>query len=143
MLTFAILLAVISTLFELMIAAKIPVWRRASARSLLFNLCNSILLSYVIGITFGATGLISMTAGILSTMLSIPGYKFLEWMYDSPQAKQHGGNQLQYVVDKWRQVLVDFGNVIYRFLRFITAPIWIWRNLSTKLHLRKTQNAHK
>ena len=137
MLTFAVLLAIVSTLFELMIAAKVPVWRRLSAKSLLFNLGNSILLSYVIGVAFGAAGLISMTAGILSTMFSVPGYKFLEWMYDSPQAKEHGGNQLQYVVDRWRQVLVDFGTVIYRFLRFITAPIWIWRRITTRLHLKK------
>lgn len=141
MLGFAFILAIASSFFELMIAAKIPIWRRLSAQSLLFNLANSMVLSYVVGIMFGASGLIAMTAGIFSTILSIPGYKFLYWNFDSPGAQARGGNQMVYLrenvhakreafhtqMEPWVQLGRDLSKLIYKILRVITFPFWFAR----------------
>lgn len=132
MFSFAIILAVASTAIELMIAAKIPAWRRNAHKFKLFNLAMSVILSFVIGIMFGAAGLIAMTAAIMSTIMSIPGYSFLHWMYDSPQAQARGGNQYRYYKNKWKQVIVDFFNIIYKILRVITFPIWGFRIITGK-----------
>lgn len=96
MLFIIMLLAITSALFELMIAAQIPAWRRWSHKSKLFNLVNSMVLSYIIGIAFGAQGLIAMTAGVVSTFLTIPGYAFLHWNYDTNSAKNVGGNRYRH-----------------------------------------------
>ena len=96
MLMIIIGLAVVSTVLELMLAAQIPAWRKWSHKSKLFNLVNSLFLSYLIGIAFGAQGLIAMSAGVLSTMLTIPGYYYLHWNYDSEEAKRRGGNRYKH-----------------------------------------------
>lgn len=134
MFMFAFILAFASTCFELMLAAKIPVLRRMSHKSITFNLINSMVISWVVGIMFGAAGLIAMTAGILSTLMSIPGYYILYWMYDSPQAKANGGNQLQYQkqklakeFNKWSIALKDLFKLIYKIIRIITFPFWFLR----------------
>lgn len=134
MFTFVMMLAVMSTVLELMIAAKIPAWRRLSHKSKLFNLLNSLFLSYIMGIAFGAAGLIAMTAGVISTMLSVPGYALLNWAYESPQAKQHGGNMFVYYKKRWKTAITDLVHLIYKIIKIITFPIWgtravmIWFN---------------
>ena len=147
MFSFAIILALASTAFELMIAAKIPVWRRLSHQSLVFNLANSMVLSYLVGIMFGAAGLIAMTAGIFSTLFTIPGYKFLYWCYDSPHAHAHGGNMLTHyrqcwiaIKLKWGQSLRDLATVIYKTIRIITFPIWFTRACMLKLQAFKSRH---
>jgi hypothetical protein len=133
MLTFVILLAFMSTALELMIAAKIPLIRKFSHKSKLFNLLNSLFLSYLIGVAFGASGLIAMTAGILSTMLSIPGYTFLYWNYDTPKAKSlPEKSQYAHQSKKWKQVGADTAKMTYGTLKVVTAPIWIPRGLYRK-----------
>lgn len=141
MFTFAIILALASTAFELMLAAKIPAWRRLSHKSLLFNLGNSMVLSYLVGIMFGAAGLIAMTAGIFSTILTIPGYAFLHWCYDSDEAKARGGNQFAYygtqlrtIRAKWSQTLSDFAELIYKIIRTLTWPIRFTRACTIKVN---------
>lgn len=147
MFTFALILACASAAFELMIAAKIPIWRRLSGQSLLFNLGNSMVLSYLVGIMFGAAGLIAMTAGIFSTIMTIPGYKVLYWCYDSPQAQAHGGNMLAHysqhwfaIKAKWGQTLRDLFTVIYKIIRVITFPIWFSRACVAKLQSFKSRH---
>lgn len=132
-LSMMIILAVTSAVLELMIAAKIPAWRQWSHKSKLFNLINSLLLSYLIGIAFGAAGLIAMGAGVISTLLSYPGYKFLYWMYDSPMAQRHGGNLFEYTKNKWMTAIKDFFSVIYTILKVITFPIWAARWMYQKI----------
>lgn len=132
MLTFVVILAVASSAIEMMFAAKIPAWRRAAKKYKLVNLIASLVLSYILGVMFGAAGLIAMTAAIFSTILSIPGYIFLEWAYDSPQAQKHGGNLIQYHKNRWKTVISDFFTIIYKVLRIITFPIWATRSLITK-----------
>jgi hypothetical protein len=140
LLTMMIILAFTSCALELMIAAKVPAWRRLSAKYPLFNLVNSLVISFIMGISFGAAGLVAMGAGVISTILSVPGYQLLHWNFDSPTAAAHGGNmylhykanfKVEYV--KWKQVMIDFAKVIYLILRTITAPIWICRSVAIKL----------
>lgn len=148
MFTFAIILALASTCFELMLAAKIKLMRVMSHKSLTFNLANSMVISWITGMMFGAAGLIAMTAGILSTLMSIPGYHFLYWMYDSPEAQSRGGNQLQYYRDKWnarkvevKQTIADFFNLIYKIIRILTFPFWGMRIAIRKYNQIKTRLA--
>lgn len=132
MLSFVFILAFASCAIEMMFAAKIPAWRKAAKKYKIFNLIASLALSYIIGSMFGAAGLIAMTAAIFSTILSIPGYIFLEWAYDSPQAQKHGGNLIKYHKDRWSIVMSDLMTLIYKVIRVITFPIWATRSLITK-----------
>jgi len=137
MLTMVFLLAIMSTVLELMIAANIPWWRQWSHKSKLFNLLNSMFLSYFIGLAFGAQGLIALTAGVLSTFLTIPGYSYLNWNYDSEVAKtKYEGNRYKYVkktakpkVAKAKELGSDLIKVGYVTGKVITAPLWISRRI--------------
>jgi uncharacterized membrane protein len=135
MFSFMMSLAIASAVVELVFASKFPAWRKAAKRNKAINLTISIVLSFVLGILFGAAGLIAMSAAIISTVLVIPGYTFLEWAYDSPQAAARGGNLIKYYSDKWKQVLADFAQLIYKILRIITFPIWGLRILINKLKI--------
>lgn len=139
LLSMMIILAVTSTLLELMIAAKIKWWRVKSYESKLFNMLNSLFLSFLIGLAFSASGLIAMGAGVISTVLSVPGYKFLHWNYDSEQAQKHNGNMMQHLKSKWFQTIKDFFTLVYKILRIITFPIWGTRWAVTKLKAIKTK----
>jgi len=136
---FAITLAIASFLVEMMIASKVPLMRQLAKNNLLVNLAISLGLSYFIGIMFGAIGLTAMTAAIISTLMSVPGYAFLEWAYDSEKAHAEGGNrikhkkeQVQVTTKKWTQTLSDFFKIIYGILKVITFPIWIIRSITSK-----------
>lgn len=139
LLSMMIILAITSTLLELMIAAKIKWWRVKSYESKLFNMLNSLFLSFLIGLAFSASGLIAMGAGVISTVLSVPGYKFLHWNYDSEQAQKHNGNMMQHLKSKWLQTIKDFFTLVYKILRIITFPIWGTRWAVTKLKAIKTK----
>lgn len=136
-----LILAVTSCALELMIAAKVPAWRRLSAKSPLFNLLNSLVISFVMGLAFGASGLIAMGSGVISTIMSVPGYQFLHWNYDSEMAKRHGGSMYQHTMKKWKTVISDFIKIIYKVLRIITAPIWITRTVLLKYNSYKLRKA--
>lgn len=140
MFSFVIVLALASFILEMMVAAKIPAWRRNAKKYKMVNLVLSILLSFVMGVLFGAAGLIVMTAAILSTLMSIPGYTFLYWCYDSPQAIKNGGNQVAHIKKqtinsfrKMKTALIDLFNLIYKIIRFITFPIWGTRAALNKI----------
>jgi hypothetical protein len=141
MLSFVFILAVASFMFEMMIAAKIPAMRRIASNNHLVNLFISISLSYFIGAIFGAAGLIAMTAGIVSTLMSVPGYAILHAVFDSEKAQSRGGNQLEYYktkasesAQKWSLLIKDFLKIIYAIGKFITSPIWITRNIIFKIN---------
>jgi hypothetical protein len=135
LLSMMLILATTSALLELMIAAKIPAWRRLAGKSPLFNLLNSLVISFIVGLAFGGSGLVAMGAGVISTILTVPGYALLKWAYDSPQAAQRGGNQLKYYSDKTKTVTKDTLHLIYKILRIITFPIWASRSILEKLQL--------
>lgn len=136
-----IILAITSCLLELMIAARVPLWRRWSAKSPLFNLVNSLFISFVMGIAFGAAGLVALGAGVISTLLSVPGYKFLYWNYDSPVAiHRYDGNRFKHIKEnfsdysaKWIVAWKDFFKLVYTFIKIITFPIWFTRLVYVKL----------
>jgi hypothetical protein len=145
MFAFAFMLAIASFVFEMMLAAKIPAWRQNAKRNKIINLVLSVLLSFIMGVLFGAAGLIVMTAAIISTLMSVPGYAFLYWNYDSPQAQARGGNQIQHMkvttiksYRKFKQAFVDLANMIYKIIRVITFPIWGTRALKNKINARRT-----
>jgi hypothetical protein len=135
-----IILAITSCLLELMIAARVPIWRRWSSASPLFNLINSLFISFVMGVAFGAAGLVALGAGIISTILSVPGYKFLHWNYDSPTALALGGNRYQHIKKnfnaywaKWSVALKDFFQLVYIGFKVITFPLWFTRLVFIKV----------
>lgn len=134
------MLAFASFLVEMMFAAKVPYWRKNAHRFKWVNMTISLLLSFVLGIAFGAAGLITMGAAMLSTVMSIPGYAFLNWNYDTPEAHAQGKDRVKYYWKnfhthwaKWRVALADFGKVIYSVIRVITFPIWAMRYLLIKI----------
>ena len=143
MFALVILLSICSAAVELTFASKFPTWRKAAKRNKAINLTISIVISFIIGIMFGAAGLITMAAAIISTVIVIPGYAFLEWAYDSPQAATRGGNQIKYYSDKTKEVVSDTFKIIYKILRVITFPIWgsrIARDKYRNFKLRTPQN---
>jgi hypothetical protein len=143
MFAFVIVLSLASAAMELTFASKFPVWRKAAKRNKAINLVISVAISFIIGIMFGAAGLITMAAAIISTVIVIPGYAFLEWAYDSPQAATRGGNQIKYYSDKTKEVVSDTFKIIYKILRVITFPIWgsrIARDKYRNFKLRTPQN---
>jgi len=143
MFAFVIVLSLASAAMELTFASKFPTWRKAAKRNKAINLTISIVISFIIGIMFGAAGLITMAAAIISTVIVIPGYAFLEWAYDSPQAATRGGNQIKYYSDKTKEVVSDTFKIIYKILRVITFPIWgsrIARDKYRNFKLRTPQN---
>jgi len=138
--TMMISLAIASTIVELMFAARFPIWRKNAHRFKWVNMTISIFLSFILGILFGAAGLITLGAAMISTVLSIPGYSFLYWNYDSPQALARGGdmfshikNQTKISINKWSTVLKDLAKVIYSIIRIITFPIWATRWVIVKV----------
>lgn len=130
-----IFLAVASSIVELVFAANVPAWRQLAYKHKWFNMTVSILLSFILGIMFGASGLIAMGAAMISTALSIPGYQFLYWNHDSEMAKKHGGNMMRHIKAKWMQAFKDLAKVIYAIIRVITFPIW-----GTRLAFQKYQS---
>jgi len=134
-------LAVASTVVEMMFAARIPAWRKNAHRYKWFNMTISILLSFVLGLMFGAVGLIALGAAMISTVLSIPGYTILHWNYDSPQALKHGGNMTRHLRGKWTQALKDLAKVIYTIIKVVTFPIWATRSILNKINTVKAKRA--
>jgi len=134
MLSFVILLAVMSSIFEGMLAARIPLLRKIGYKSKLANLMISIIISYNLGVAFGASGLIAMTAAILSTIMSIPMYMYLYWNYDTPKAKSlPEKSRYQHGTTKWKEVGSDTLKMTYGTLKVITAPVWVSRKVYRKI----------
>lgn len=140
MLAFVFVLAIASTALELMIASQVPWWRQWSHKSKSFNLINSMFISYILGIAFGAAGLIAMTAGIVSTFMTIPGYSILNWNYDTPKAHAQGGNRYAKIktdakpkYEKTKELGGDLIKIGWITGKVITAPIWIPRKIYRKI----------
>jgi hypothetical protein len=137
LLTMMIILAITSCALELMIAAKVPAWRRLSAKYPLFNLLNSLVISFIMGIAFGAAGLVAMGAGVISTIISVPGYQFLYWNYDSPQAINGGApmhvqlkGSLSSKFNKAKELFIDLCKLFYLIGKILTAPFWLPAKIS-------------
>ena len=72
MLTFAVLLAAVSLIFESLIARRSRLLRKVAGRRVVVNLGVSLALSVLLGSLFGVAGLIALMAGLLSTIAAIP-----------------------------------------------------------------------
>lgn len=125
-----LMLAVASTLVELMFAARFKFWRLNAHKFKWVNMTISILLSFLLGMAFGAAGLIALGAAVMSTVLSVPGYAFLHWNYDTSIAATQGGNRMQFYWKnfhvhwaKWRKVLGEFNQLMYSIFLVITFPV--------------------
>jgi len=147
-LTMMIVLGIASFIVEMMFASKIPVWRQNAHKLKWLNMVISIGLAYILGTAFGAKGIIAMGAAMIGTVLSIPGYAFLHWNYDSPMAQRAGGNLISQEIAKfklsfsqWRVALADLFKLIYKIIRIITAPIWITRNIIVKYNSYKSRKS--
>ena len=134
-------LAIASTVVEMMFAARIPTWRKNAHKYKWVNMTLSIMLSFVLGLMFGAAGLIALGAAMISTVLSIPGYAILHWNYDSKEAQKHGGNMTHYLRGKWTQALKDLAKMIYTIIKVITFPIWATRSILNKISTVKAKRA--
>lgn len=137
LLTMMVMLAIASTVVELMFAAKIPAWRKNAHKIKWFNMVISIALSFILGIAFGAAGIIALGAAMISTVLSIPGYAFLHWNYDSPQAIKGGApvleqyrNNISSQIDRTKKLLVDLCKLFYFIGKVITIPFWLPEKIS-------------
>lgn len=139
MLMMMLMLAISSTIVEMMFAANFPAWRKNAHKYKWFNMAVSILISFILGFAFGAAGLIALGAAMVSTMLSIPGYAFLHWNYDSPKAQTLGTSRTVHIKtvvkdksDKGKELAGDLAKVAYGTGKVITAPIWVTRKATTK-----------
>lgn len=148
MLAFAMTLAIMSTIVEMMFAVNFRSWREAAHKYKAVNMIISLFLSFVIGMAFGAGGLIAMTAGMMSTVLSIPGYAFLHWNMDSPKARSLGTTRTNNAkkiaknkYEKTKEVTNDLGKVAYGTAKVVTAPVWIPRKISNKYKSYKEARA--
>jgi hypothetical protein len=135
-----IMLALASTLVELMFASRFKVWRKNAHKFKWVNMTISIALSFLLGIAFGAAGLIALGAAMVSTVLSVPGYAFLNWNQDTPIALAQGGNRVAFYWKnfhthwaKWRVALADFGKLIFTIIKVLTFPIWVTRAILIKI----------
>jgi hypothetical protein len=148
MLAFAMTLAIMSTIVEMMFAVNFKSWREAAHKYKAVNMIISLLLSFAIGMMFGAGGLIAMTAGMISTVLSIPGYAFLYWNMDSPKAASlgttrtnHTKNVAKKKFEKTKEVSNDLAKVAYGTAKVVTAPVWIPRKINNKYKTFKKARA--
>jgi uncharacterized membrane protein len=133
------MLAISSTIVEMMFAANFSGWRQNAHKYKWFNMAVSVLISFILGIAFGAAGLIALGAAMISTVLSIPGYAFLHWNYDSAKAQTLGIPRTEHIKivakqksEKGKELAGDLAKVAYGTGRVITAPIWISRKATTK-----------
>jgi len=132
-----IVLGLSSFIVEMMLAVNIPWWRQNAHRLKWFNMIISIALSSVLGFLFGAAGLVVMGAALFGTVLSIPGYAFLNWNYDTEIAKtKYEGNRYKYAkkeskpkIVKAKELGSDLIKVGYVTGKVITAPLWISRKI--------------
>lgn len=119
MLTLMLILTAVSAVIELAIVSKVPVLGHLFDKLWLIGMFWSIGLSWFLGTIFGAAGLIALSAGLLSTCVTMVVYRF-HLMEAAHSFKQ---NQLPKIVQVGRDVL----RVMYITLRIITFPIWATR----------------
>ena len=119
----ALIVAFVSWLTEMIIARKLPLYRRAASANDIVGIVMSLALSAVIGATFGAGGMIIMLGGLISTLASLATYKAWGWWDTSGSA---GWN-------KFCTTMRDFFHLMHKILRVVTFPIWGWRALKAKM----------
>ena len=80
MLAAILLLTLVSAAVELYLCHKVPLLGKVCKSSPLTGLAFSIILSVMLGKAFGATGMITLVAGLTSTLITGVVYKIQSWM---------------------------------------------------------------
>jgi len=80
MLTFAVVLGLVAWGAEMLLAHQVPYLRALCRRSILFNMITSLFITATLAAFFGASGLIVMSASLLSCLLSVLTYRL--WRED-------------------------------------------------------------
>lgn len=111
-------------------------------RFVLGNLAFSILMSVGFGMLFPAAGMTIAAAGLLSTILSQPMYKFYEWYVGQVKPQFEKGKK---TYSKHRstinQTLADLGRLVIGFALIITLPFRILRG-AIKLYDQAKEQLH-
>lgn len=120
------ILALATSMFEMAFAFKVPYWAKTAGRFPVLGLIASVTLSWFLGHIFGATGLIALMGGLLSTLMTVPCYILVE--------KWHNG-EIQPRLEKFRadwesftEMMRDLWRVIRFVIRVVTFPIWGYRS---------------
>lgn len=79
LITAIIILAVATAVVELLIVYNVPFLKNLCGKWLWFGVAMSLLLSIFVGFFFGAVGLVALTGGLLSTVITQPVY-FIDHM---------------------------------------------------------------
>lgn len=116
MFMFAMTLAVISTAIEMFLAGRFKIIHRIFVKYTIVGLTFSFLLSYGIGVAFGAAGLIAMFGAIMSTVMSYICYEFDLVRFFAPA-------EIARTKAKINRVFTITANTIRFFWLVITAPV--------------------
>lgn len=128
----ALLLAAASLLLEGLVAYRVAPYRHFVEKREYAAVFVSMAGSFFLGKIFGAEGLVCLMAGIMSTVASPPMYKLLGWYEvnrDEVNAKYY----------QFRQTMIDFGILVYKFLRLLTLPIRMIRWCVTQWETAKVK----
>jgi hypothetical protein len=119
--------ALVAAGFEIAIAGKVPLYRRFAGKYLIVNLAGSIALSFALAAMFGATGLIVMAGGMLSTLMTIPYYKGMEWWDTNGENFKKKTVELR---ENWSVLMADLLRLVEITIRIITFPLRVYRAIS-------------
>ena len=122
MLSTIFVVAFFSAVFEILIAQKVPTFRRWSGENMIINLVGSMFISFLTGYAFGAGGTILACAALISTLMTVPYYKAAHFWYDDG-----GWQRWEAFKIRWSQLLKDTGQFIHTTLRAITGPVRAFR----------------
>lgn len=118
LLTTALVLAAVSVLIELKIFYSTPWLKKLVGLSVIVGIAMSLALSWVLGLLFGASGLIVLLAGTISTAITEPIHA---WKRKQSKRKDKVHSSIKEFADTWRPV----GKLIkYAFL-LVTSPLWV------------------
>ena len=88
-LTAIILFAVATAALEFKLYKEFSLVRQGVRKVKGFGVVFSFLLSYLVGLAFGAHGTMVLMAGILSTVMTQPVYTFINWVANRREAREH------------------------------------------------------
>lgn len=124
LLTMALILALCSAWLEFKILNKVPLFKKLNRKSQLVGLGMSIGLSWMVGILFGATGLVVLIAGLLSTAMTEPvhaAFRYMETKNNEVTAKVH---KAQAFAIEARDTYRPVGKAVKWTAIATTAPLW-------------------
>jgi hypothetical protein len=124
--TMAIVLGLGSAFIEMRILKSVPLLAAWNRRSMAFGLALSFIISAAIGMLFGASGLVVMMAGVISTVCTEPIHELRRRM-----AKSNGAAKAR--IDSYKQAADGTYNAFVRptakasffVIKNVTRPLWM------------------